>query len=198
MPRRQPPLLKKPQSMCRHGRKLPKIWLMTDARFGDGLLPAIQALPMGSGVIFRHYHLPAADRYRLLQAVRKHCRRRGHVLLLAAPPLSARHWDIDGVHNQAPQKPTHLQSASVHNIAELRAAVGASADVLFVSPVRATATHPGAPVLGIMGLKQLASLHHPTGAIIALGGMNRRAAAPHKASIIYGWGGIDAFRTAMF
>jgi thiamine-phosphate pyrophosphorylase len=194
MSRRQAPLLKKAQSIGRLERKLPKIWLMTDTRFGDRLLPAIQALPMGSGVIFRHYHLSATDRQRLFLRVRKICRRRGHTMILAAPPQSARRWDVDGLHNQAPVRRTQIYSASVHNITELRAAMCASADVILVSPVRVTATHPGARVLGIMGLHRLITVRRPSGAIIALGGMNRRFAVLYKPSTIYGWAGLDAFR----
>lgn len=62
---------------------LPKIWLMTDARFGDDQLRAIQQLPARSGVVFRHYDLATQQRRALFAQVLRICRRRGHIVLLA-------------------------------------------------------------------------------------------------------------------
>ncbi len=40
---------------ARHPSTLPRLWLMTDERLGEGLWAALAALPHGSGVIFRDY-----------------------------------------------------------------------------------------------------------------------------------------------
>ena len=37
----------------------PREWLMTDERMGDRLWEAIDGMPPGSGVVFRHYADPA-------------------------------------------------------------------------------------------------------------------------------------------
>jgi thiamine-phosphate pyrophosphorylase len=178
---------KKPQ------KSLPRIWLMTDPRFGEHLLRAIQALPHGSGVIFRHYALSADDRLRLFYAVRRICRRRGHRLLLAKPIESARHIDVDGWHNSI-EKKAGIRSASVHNVRELRAAYRQNADVILVSPVHKTATHPDAAILGAHGLRRIACAARAPIAIIALGGMNQQNAAIYGGRMIHGWAAIDAFR----
>jgi len=41
---------------------IPPIWLVSDARNDGGLEQALARLPRGSGLIFRHYHLPEAQR----------------------------------------------------------------------------------------------------------------------------------------
>ncbi|MDF7774149.1 thiamine phosphate synthase, partial [Sphingomonas sp. AOB5] len=66
MPRRHPPI--------------PARWLMTDPRMGDGLWAALERLPRGSGVVFRHYDAP--DRAALLRRVALVARRRGLVLVV--------------------------------------------------------------------------------------------------------------------
>jgi thiamine-phosphate pyrophosphorylase len=192
MPHRQayPDNLSRPK---KPHRDLPRIWLMTDPRYGAHLLRAIQALPHGSGVIFRHYDLSAGDRMRLFQAVRRICRRRGHRLLLAKPIETARYIDVDGWHNSFGSK-AGIRSASVHNMRELRAAYRQNADLILLSPVRKTATHPDAAVLGANGLRRIASAARSPIAIIALGGMNRQNAAIYGGRIINGWAAIDAFR----
>ena len=41
----------------RQARSLPSVFLMTDERMGDGLWAALERLPRGAGVVFRHYRL---------------------------------------------------------------------------------------------------------------------------------------------
>ena len=36
---------------CR--QTLPRLWLMTDERVGDALIPAVERLPRGAGTVFR-------------------------------------------------------------------------------------------------------------------------------------------------
>jgi thiamine-phosphate pyrophosphorylase len=198
MPRRKSSLKKSGTASSRSRNRLPHIWLMTDPRLGDRLLPAIQALPAGSGVIFRHYDLPAAQRQRLFYAVRTICRRRGHKLLLASPPKKALHCDIDGLHNyksgrHKSGRQIYLSSASVHNLKELKSATQQKADLIFVSPIYPTRTHPDARHLGPFGLKHISGHPQCSAAIIALGGMTRTLAAMFKNHKIDGWAGIDAF-----
>ena len=187
MPHRQAPL-KHPAN------RIARIWLMTDPRFGDDLIAAIQKLPMGSGVVFRHYDLALDDRAQLFYAVRRVCRRRGHRLLIAALQSSSLYWDHDGLHNATHGKMGY-RSASVHNLRELKAALRRGADILFISPVRKTRSHPGGKVLGNHGLHQLAMIArlHGHKAVIALGGMNRQHAAMHRRELIHGYAAIDAF-----
>src|SRR3954471_1706542 len=123
MPRRQP---------------LPRLWLMTDERQGDGLWEALERLPKGSGVVFRHYGLARAERRKLFQRVRRVARRRRLLLLAGGTGLRG-----DGVHGGR-----RGFSASAHNLRELKAAERSGAELVFLSPAFGTRSHPDARALG--------------------------------------------------
>lgn len=150
---------------------------MTDPRLGDGLLAAIQRLPLRSGVVFRHYEMEKRERQNLLARVRRACARRGHLLLVGG--IS------HGRHKGA-------MSAPVHNLRELREARQLGIKLLFMSPLFATRSHPGVSPLGLTRFMQLARLARPAKAI-ALGGMSRNRARPLDRHVVHGWAGIDAF-----
>ena len=169
-------------------RPIPKIWLITDPRLGDGLLAAVRKLPTGSGVIFRHYGLEIAERHRLFMQVRRVCRQRGHALLLAGDSK----WLADGVHGAKPDGRAVLRSAPVHNPKEIIKAKRNKANLVFLSTLFATRSHPGARPLGMVRFQKLARLAAPA-KVIALGGMTRNRAQMLKANVAYGWAGIDCF-----
>lgn len=172
---------------------LPKIWLMTDARFGDDLLPAIQRLPSRSGVVFRHYHLDTQQRRELFAQVLRMCRRRGHIALLAGDERTALHWHADGFHHRSRGQTKLLHSAPVHNPSEIERIQTSQPDLLFLSPLFATTSHPGARPLGPLKFQQLAKLAGHKN-VIALGGMTRQNAKMLNPRLIHGWAAIDAFR----
>jgi thiamine-phosphate pyrophosphorylase len=169
-------------------RLLPKIWLMTDPRLRDGLLAAVRKLPTGSGVVFRHYQTPASERPILFRQLQRICRQRGHVLVLAGPD----DWRADGVHGRSRFRPIQILTMPVHSLHEIREAQRLRADLMFLSPLFATRSHPGARVLGLLQFSRLAKLAGPT-KVIALGGMTRNKAHTITKRIAYGWAGIDAF-----
>jgi thiamine-phosphate pyrophosphorylase len=182
------------QYLLKRQKRLPRIWLMTDPRFGDDLLPAIQRLPVRSGVIFRHYTLPVAERRALFDAVRRICARRGHILLLAGDAALARHWHAHGFHGGKNDiGPRQITSMPVHNRGELSNALRRGADMLLISPVFATASHPGQRPLGRLAFMALAKQCRGK-AVIALGGVGKRTAATLNKRQIHGWAAIDAFR----
>jgi len=76
---------------------VPTLWLMTDERLGEALWDAVARLPRGSGVVFRHYATPLAERRALFARLATLARRRGLVLLRAGNARLARRED--GVHN---------------------------------------------------------------------------------------------------
>lgn len=174
-------------------KPIPRIWLMTDPRLGDRLFPAIRQLPRGSGVVFRHYELEAGQRRRLFAAVRRICRKRGHLILLAGEAAQARQWHADGFHARSIGTCGALHSAPVHNAGEIAEAKKGGARILFLSPVRQTASHRGARPLGPARFRRLAALCKPA-TVIALGGMNRAQAAKWPRTIVHGWAAIDAFK----
>lgn len=159
---------------------LPRLWLMTDERQGEGLWAALERLPKGAGVVFRHYGLAPRERHELFRRVKKLARRR-RLFLLAAGGLRG-----DGAHGG---RARGLRSASAHNLRELKLAERSGADLIFLSPAFATCSHPGARTLGPVRFGLIA--RNARAPVIALGGMDSRKARrlPH----IYGWAGIDAW-----
>jgi thiamine-phosphate pyrophosphorylase len=167
---------------------LPRLWLMTDERMGEGLWEALARLPRGSGVIFRHYRTP--DRRAMFDRVRAVARRRGLVLLLAGTPREAAGWRADGAHGHSrhlrASRPL-LRTAPAHDAREL---ARARAHAVLVSPVFATRSHPGARSLGPLRFGMLA---RRTGTpVIALGGMNGSRFGRLARLGAYGWAAIDA------
>ena len=104
------------------------------------------------------------------------CRRGGATLLVNADPEIAWRCDADGVHlasrrlvrmlreRSAVDRDFHearggrrfLTGASCHDAADLERARTAGCDFAVLGPVRATATHPGAPALQWSGFERLA------------------------------------------
>lgn len=170
-------------------RRLPKIWLMTDPRLGDGLQAAVRKLPIGSGVVFRHYDLATNERLSLFRQIARICRQRGHVLVLAGQD----DWRADGVHGRGRIRPVQILSMPVHSVREIRDAQKLGADLVFLSPLYPTQSHPKAKGLGLMRFGMLAKLAGSS-KVIALGGITRNRARTKLARVAYGWAGIDAFR----
>ncbi|WP_294323691.1 thiamine phosphate synthase [uncultured Sphingomonas sp.] len=164
---------------------LPQRWLMTDERLGDALLPIVRAMPRGSGIVFRHYATPLAERRALFAAVRRIARARRHMLLLAGPALPG----ADGVHGRRARRGKGLATRPAHDRKAVVAAQRAGVDAIFVSPVFATASHPGAPALGRVLFQRL--IDGARVPVIALGGMTAMRARTLKG--IAGWAAIDAW-----
>lgn len=145
---------------------------MTDERLADGLLDAVARVPRGGGVVFRHHGLPTDERRALAQAIARLCRRRGLTLVIADPPAGMR---AVAVHlptrvRRRPRNRPALVTAAAHDMQEAARAGRLGAQLLFVSPVFATASHPGARTLGPLRFGLLVQrLRLP---VIALGGLD--------------------------
>ena len=167
---------------------LPRRWLMTDERLGDGLFEAIGRLPEGGGIVFRHYRTGA--RRALFDRVAESARRRGLLLLLAGSADEAEAWGADGSHGRG--RGAGLRTVPAHDLAEIRAAEDDGAAAVFLSPVFATRSHPVALPLGAHLFAQLAaSTRLP---VLALGGMDEERYATLNGA--YGWAGIDAWSSS--
>jgi thiamine-phosphate pyrophosphorylase len=158
---------------------------MTDERLGHALPAAVECLPEGAGIVFRHYRTERGERRRVFDLVR--ARRADVMLLLGGRDDDARAWGADGSHGPGPG--AGLRTAPVHDFRELREAQDAGAAAVFVSPVFATRSHPGAAVLGEEGFAALAAEARVP--VIALGGMDAARFASLRGA--YGWAGIDAW-----
>lgn len=164
---------------------LPRLWMMTDERLGDGLMAAVERLPAGAGIVFRHYATPPEGRRRLFDAIR--ARRPDLMLLLAGPADEALAWGADGSHGRSPGG--GFRTAPAHDLGELREAEAGGAAAVFVSPVFETRSHAGATVLGVEGFEALAAKAKVP--VVALGGMSPERFALLKGA--YGWAAIDAW-----
>ena len=167
MPRRQP---------------LPRLWIFTDERQGEALWTGLARLPRGSGIVFRHYGLAREERLALWAEVRKVASRRGLVAVAAGGPLPG----ARGVHNR---RGPGIRTASAHDLRELRAAERSGADLVFLSPVFPTRSHPGARVLGSARFAAIARRARVP--VVALGGMDSEKARALRGA--YGWAAIDAW-----
>lgn len=175
--------------MPRRHPALPRIWLMTDTRMGDRIWAALERLPRGAGVIVRHYELPLAERRALFIRVRKVARRRGLLVVRAGADRLGR--GEQGVHGRRHGRIAGIRSWPVHDAHEGIAAMRAGADIVFISPVFATRSHPGARPLGrVRALLLKQRLDVPA---VALGGVSARHARWLKAAGFHGWAGIDAW-----
>lgn len=162
---------------------------MTDPRIAD-LRAAIRRLPRRSGIIFRHYHLPRTERRALFRQVAKLAKARGHKLLLADHPMIARQWGADGAHSRSGHRSCGIRTVAVHNRRGAAAAKRIGADLILVSPVYATNSHPGAKAIGARGIGMIAGTQRRQ--TIALGGMTQKRAKLLGALNLYGWAAIDS------
>lgn len=94
-------------------------------------------------------------------------------------------------HTARPIARAHLFGISAHDADELDRALALDADYVVIGPVRATASHPGAPVLGWNGFETLARVAPlPSFAIGGLAPADIAEACAHGA---FGVAGIRAF-----
>jgi thiamine-phosphate pyrophosphorylase len=157
---------------------------MTDERLGDGLWAALRRLPRGSGVVFRHYATEPQARRTLFRRVVRLARARRLMVVRAGERAGI---GEDGVHGST--RGHGLRTAPAHDRREAVAAVRRGAEVLFVSPVFATQSHPGGKALGTRAARRIAQ-GLPVVAI-ALGGMDARR-FPGMTGFD-GWAAIDAW-----
>lgn len=174
--------------MARRHPPLPSLWLMTDERQGEQLLAAVRALPRGGGIVFRHHRTPPAPRRSLYEEVRRIARARRLVLVLAGAPRQAAAWRADGTHGKDGRRAGRpaIRTAPAHDRREVVAAMRAGADVVFLSPLFPTRSHPGARTLGRVRFG-LAHRGLRVG-IVALGGVDGPVDLPG----VGGWAAIDA------
>lgn len=168
---------------------VPPLWLVSDARNDAAVERSLKRLPRGSGLVFRHYHLPPHERRARFEVLARLARRFGHVVVLAGDAREARAWGAHGAYGTSQRLgrgPAVLRLVTVHSLRELAQAQRRQADAVVLSPVFATASHPGGRVLGPVRWKLLAARALvPT---IALGGMTAHRAQAYG---IAKWAAID-------
>jgi thiamine-phosphate pyrophosphorylase len=162
---------------ARGGMALPRLWLLSDPVRLPDPCAAARRLPRGAGVLARGVR-PA-----VLARLARLCRGRGLVLLVGGDGRAAlRHRAGLHLPDRAPARGVlpflaarrrgagfALLSVAVHGRAGVARGRHVGADLGFVSPAFATASHPGAPALGPLRWAALAGrLGRPA---VALGGV---------------------------
>lgn len=201
-------LLKQARQLnLRNGGKhcvIPPIALMTD----DVRLPdpetAIKALPADSMVVFRHYDHP--ERAILGARLRRLCRAKGILFLVANDLSLALKLDADGIHlpeyriHQTPQIYAQIphdliRTSACHQINTIRALrqlpKATRPDGVFISPIFPTQSHPGAATLKQRDMLAMARLcKEAKMPPIGLGGITGKTAAKLRTSALASLAGI--------
>lgn len=176
---------------------VPPLVLMTDPRIADPLALAL-ALPPGCAVILRHYGDPGREE--LGRALARLCRKRRLLLLVAADARLATTLGADGVHlpeglaRGGHRRHRGLLSVAAHGLPALLRARRAGADWATLSPVFATDSHPGAPILG---RGRFALLVRRAGLpVLALGGVTARSVRSLRRSGAAGVATVSGIRAS--
>ena len=169
----------------------PREWLMTDERIGERLWEAVDRLPPGAGVVFRHHETSAHERVMLARRTADLCRERGLTLSVARDVALTELLGARLVHNPASDPGALPFSRSAHSLDEARAGCNSGASLIFLSPLFPTRSHPGEePLLRGEARAIVACCPVP---VIALGGMNLTRFEEVRDDGFYGWAGIDAW-----
>ncbi|WP_458094891.1 thiamine phosphate synthase [Roseomonas sp. WA12] len=183
------------------GRAIPPLWLLSDARRLPDPRAAARHLPQGSAVLARD--LDSALLRPLAELARRH-----RLVLLVAGDGRAALAQRAGLH-VPDRRPVSgllpvllarrggggpLLSVAAHGRAGISRARRLGADVVLLSPVFPTASHPGGATLGVLRWAALARrVERP---VIALGGMDgqRSRRLPPLAA---GWAAIAALAATL-
>lgn len=168
--------------------------LFTDDRRQGNLLALLESLPAVPtipplAIVFRHDGVPVADRRALASVAGEVVQARGHLLLVARMTGFP---GAQGLHGgRGLPRRGGIVSRPVHAIDEALAARRDRADIVFVSPVFATRSHPGAPGLGPARAGAIAAATDVPA--FALGGMTVKTTRRLAGLPLYGIGAIGAF-----
>jgi thiamine-phosphate pyrophosphorylase len=191
----------KSHARAKKKRGLPSLILLTDETRRPDPRAAIERLPPGSGVIFRHYGHPR--RAGVAKELAALCRRRRLWFIVGGDARLALAVKADGLHLRErdlarrilPAARRLFVTAAAHSRSTLVAARRKGADAALLGPVFETPSHPGAPVLGPLrfGLMTRAS-PFPVYALGGIGPQNARRLLGRGAA---GIAGIGAFAPAL-
>lgn len=176
--------------------ELPPAFFLTDRDRTPGPDAVVAGLPLGWGVIYRHFG--AAGRYEIAAEMAELCRRQGLVLLVGGDPELAREVAADGVHwpNRLAYQARRwrgqfrLQTASAHGPRELASLARVPVDAALASAVFPSASPSASKPIGPLRLRRLAALADLP--VYGLGGINpdnaRRISSFAGLAAVDGWG----------
>jgi len=160
------------------------------------------ALIQGNKVVqFRNKNISDADEYLALAKIAESlCHQFNAILLLATSLEIFNQSNADGLHlssqvlfeyHSRPVSDQQLLSVSCHNLKEMKQAEKLGADILLLSPVKETSSHPGVPGIGWQEFKAIIQpLNCP---VYALGGMQATDLADAKKAGAQGIAAISSF-----
>ncbi len=179
--------------------RLPPLVLVTDQNRQGDPVAAAASLRMGDAILLRDYDLP--ERMQLARRLAAFCRARRINLVVGRDVALARAVGAQGVH--LPEAlircvpavraalPGAFVTSAAHGGAALVSAARHGVDAVFVSPVFATASHPGAPFLGAVRFAALCA--QSAVPVYALGGLDALTASRLAGSGAIGIAAIGGF-----
>ena len=156
----------------------PTLWFFTDNLRNPDPYAILNQLPKNTGIVFRDYNIP--KRNHIAAKMAEFCRKKDLVLLIGGDSKLAVEVGATGVHipeynsQTLPylkiQKPNWIISTSVHGKRSYQKAKSLGINIIFLSPVFTTSSHPRGKPLGSLYISRLA---RDFGVFsIALGGVN--------------------------
>jgi thiamine-phosphate pyrophosphorylase len=172
--------------------KIPYIWFLTDSIKTKNPLETSRKLPFNSGILIRSYN--NKNKEKIIKNIINLKKRKVHTVLVSGRHKS--HSNIDGAHlpswlNSSFLRNKKLISMSAHGAIDIRKSINIKADVIFISPIFHTTSHPEEKNLGVIKLGLMAKLFKRP--VIALGGINNNNISRLKGLPIAGCAGIDVF-----
>jgi len=161
-----------------------------------------KALQKGNIIVqFRNKNIQDPDEYLTLAKIAADlCHRYGAILLLATSADIYQQSNADGLHlnsqvlfkyQSRPVSENQLLSVSCHTLEEMKQAEKLGANILLLSPVKETSSHPGVPGIGWQQFSQMiAEVKCP---VYALGGMQASDLDDAKAAGAQGVAAISSF-----
>ncbi len=181
-------------------RLLPALLLLSDETRLPDPLAALDRLPRGSGVVFRHYGQPGREA--LARALAAAARARRIRVLVAGDPLLALRARASGLHlpearlkvplalGPKMRPKSAIVTMAAHSLRAVFRAARLGADAVILGPVFPTASHPGKPSLGSLRFARFCR-QSPI-PVYGIGGIGPKTALKLKDSGAVGFAGIGA------
>ena len=173
---------------------VPSLWYFTDEDKTKDIINILHRLPTYSGIVLRNYC--SKDRRTIIKNVLRMAKRKNFTVLMASHPRA--HGNINGLHlpkwEYKCRRNTKGQiiSVSAHSLKDKRKIINTKADIIFLSSVFHTNSHPKRKHLGIIRFGLLArNLARP---VIALGGINNKNIKKLKHFPISGVAAIESLK----
>jgi thiamine-phosphate pyrophosphorylase len=178
---------------------LPSAFYVSDENRNRSVIKTVKRLPLGTGVLFRHYGIE--NRQKLGKTIASVCKQRKLPLLVAGDAALAHRLKADGLHlaewqiNKLPllrcRYPLLQISIACHTYKSLKTAEKLGADLAFLSPLYPTKSHPGARSLTpLKASNWIKNLSIPT---YALGGVSEKHFTQLSNAGFSGIAGISLF-----